>query len=100
MRLGIRQLMIAVDIFASASHPLCVIVGEWPKWASAKISHNPTRPPKLPLSPISQKTAGAPEKQLNASAARKTEGVAYLLELLDGTGVNSTALVDQVCMSL
>jgi hypothetical protein len=84
---------------------MCVIVLQFAKATcglalARKSSHNPTNP-KMPLITISQKMAarseGAPEGR-EWSSERKV--MPYLLELLDSTLVDTTALVDQVCNPL
>jgi hypothetical protein len=84
---------------------MCVMVLQFAKAACGlalvrKSSHNPTKP-KMPLIAISQKTAARLEKAPETGEYPLQSNVmTYLLELLDGTLVDSTALVDQVCIPL
>jgi hypothetical protein len=65
-----------------------------------KSSHNPTDP-KMPLIAISQKMAARSEDAPgDGRYPREREVMSYLLELLDSTLVDTTALVDQVCNPL
>lgn len=65
-----------------------------------KSSHNPTTH-FMPLFAISQKMAARSEDAPGGSDFAGVKKVMpYLLELLDSTLVNTTALVDQVCMPM
>jgi hypothetical protein len=84
---------------------MCVMVSQFAKTACGlalvcKSSHNPTKP-KMPLVAVSQKMAARSMKAPKAGEySRQRNMMTYLLELLDGTLVDSTALVDQVCIPL
>ena len=84
---------------------MCVMVLQFAKAACGlalvrKSSHNPTKP-KMPLVAMSQEMAARSKKAPEAGEYEHQRNVmTYLLELLDGTLVDSTALVDQVCIPL
>lgn len=74
-------------------------VGEGRMRTSAGAEKNRTTPPsKLPLLASSQKWLGAQRLHRMRAALQLKEKCAYLLELLDSTLVDTSALVDQVCV--